>query len=270
MACHELSRVHCRRFARCPDSCIDESEWLHDIEESLAKASRSTFRKHKDPRQYCQFLPTVSFFLLSDRSTAEKYLLQAQKLEPDNEQWAERLGHLYQLSLIGANAGERQNNAEKALVQFELAMSQNKTPQKESSLLVNLAKAAFEAGETEKAKTYADQLLMTANNGAQDWNSRNVVHTGNIILGRLALAAGDIDAAKSYLLEAGKIAGSPQLNSFGPNMQLAKELLETGEKDVVLEYFELCGKFWKNNKLAHWTASVKGGGIPEFGLSFGL
>jgi hypothetical protein len=63
--------------------------------------------------------------------------------------------------------------------------------------------------------------------------------------------------------------GSPQMNSFGPNMQLAKALLEKGEKDVVLEYFKRCATFWKMGKsqLAGWTASVKTGEIPEFGAN---
>ena len=48
-------------------------------------------------------------------------------------------------------------------------------------------------------------------------------------------------------------------------MALAKALIEKGERDVALRYFELCGKFWKNPKLKQWTATVKGGGMPDFG-----
>jgi hypothetical protein len=50
-------------------------------------------------------------------------------------------------------------------------------------------------------------------------------------------------------------------------MALAKELLEKGERDTVLQYFELCRTFWKrdNGKLAGWNAKVREGGIPDFG-----
>ena len=61
---------------------------------------------------------------------------------------------------------------------------------------------------------------------------------------KLALQAGDVEEAKRRLLAAGKTSGSPALRSFGPNMALAEKLLEKGERDVVLEYFELCKKFW--------------------------
>ena len=98
-----------------------------------------------------------------------------------------------------------------------------------------------------------------------DWNTGNAIHHGNLVLGRLALQAGDNDKAKSHLLKAGKTSGSPQLNSFGPNMTLAKELLDKGEKEVVLEFFQLCAKFWKSDKLDQWIAIVKDGGIPSFG-----
>lgn len=59
------------------------------------------------------------------------------------------------------------------------------------------------------------------------------------------------------------------MNSFGPNMQLAKALLKKDERDVVLEYFQRCGTFWKmgETRLAAWTESVKKGEIPEFGAN---
>lgn len=50
-------------------------------------------------------------------------------------------------------------------------------------------------------------------------------------------------------------------------MQLARELLEKGEKDAVLEYFNLCEKFWKSGaeRLAGWRKTIAVGGTPEFG-----
>jgi hypothetical protein len=36
-------------------------------------------------------------------------------------------------------------------------------------------------------------------------------------------------------------------------MSLAKELLENGQREPVLQYFELCRKFWKSGGSA-WTS----------------
>ena len=59
------------------------------------------------------------------------------------------------------------------------------------------------------------------------------------------------------------------MDSFGPNMSLAKDLLDKGEREVVLQYFALCGKFWTlgQSKLDEWTAAVKSGTAPNFGAN---
>jgi hypothetical protein len=136
--------------------------------------------------------------------------------------------------------------------------------------LANLAKAAFEAGELNKAETYARELLAAASDYQTDWNYGNAIFHGNTMIGRVALSRdNNLIQAKSSLLASGQTPGSPQLNSFGPNMSLAKELLGRGERDAVLEFFTSCRKFWKSQaaKLDAWTATVKGGGIPDFGAN---
>ena len=93
------------------------------------------------------------------------------------------------------------------------------------------------------------------------------MHHGNLILGRVALIEDDVERAKRHLLEAGRTSGSPSLRSFGPNMHLAQELLQRGEREVVLEYFDLCSKFWPRPRLEEWADVVKAGGIPDFGAN---
>jgi TonB family protein len=134
--------------------------------------------------------------------------------------------------------------------------------------LRTLAKAAWAAGATLTAADYASELLGDVAQN-HDWNNGNAIHDGNMVLGLVALSNGNLAQAGKYLLEAGKTPGSPQLDSFGPNMTLAKELLQKGEKDVVLEYFALCRVFWKmgNDRLDEWTAMVRGGGMPKFGAN---
>ena len=47
------------------------------------------------------------------------------------------------------------------------------------------------------------------------------------------------------------------------------DLLERGEHEAVLEYFESCRSFWTMGarQLDAWTATVRGGGIPAFGAN---
>jgi tetratricopeptide (TPR) repeat protein len=210
----------------------------------------------------------ATFFTFADRERAAELLQRAQALEPDSLEWSQRLGHLYAMEITRLSGDERRAQAKKALAEYvraaELADEHEKY-----AMLTALAKVAFEAGEDAKAKEYAEELLAPSDDPNSAWNSGNAVHHGHLILGRLALRAGDVPTAKAELLEAGKTTGSPQLDSFGPNMMLAKELIEKGERDVVIEYFDLCRTFWKGERhekeLDAWAAIVKGGGAPQFG-----
>jgi hypothetical protein len=126
----------------------------------------------------------------------------------------------------------------------------------------NLRHRKFDA-----ASARAIQLLQLAEAEPNDWNYGNAVHKAHLILGRVALARGDLGTAGAELLLSAQIPGSPQLASFGPNMQLALELLQAGRKDTVLEYFRLCDKFWEmgHSQLRAWSRDVENGRLPAFG-----
>ncbi len=108
-----------------------------------------------------------------------------------------------------------------------------------------MAFAALEIGELNLSRKIAKEILLD-NNDPCSWNYGNVIHEANTILGRVSLRENDPEKAKHYLLESGKTPGSPQLNSFGPSFMLARELLEKGEKDVVIKYLDLVAVFWAN------------------------
>jgi TonB family protein len=133
--------------------------------------------------------------------------------------------------------------------------------------LPQLAKAALAAGALDKASLYANELIASA--GDSNWNKGNALHDGNMVRGLVALRSGNIQLAAKDLIEAGKTTGSPQLNSFGPNLTLARELLERGERDAVLEYLALCKNFWKSgsSKLDAWIDVIRAGGKPDFGAN---
>ena len=130
---------------------------------------------------------------------------------------------------------------------------------------------AIAAGDLEKARAYANELLGPGMEWSGGGDAGRAFFYGNLVLGRVALREGKLDEAKKYLLEAGKTKGDPTLNSFGPNMSLAKELLEKGETNAVLEFFQECEKFWPQyageNKMAKWTAEVKERKTPDFGAN---
>lgn len=129
------------------------------------------------------------------------------------------------------------------------------------------AKKGFVLGKTPQAKQYAEQLLELAPKYRWNWNYGNAIQDGNLVLGRIACCEGRMDDAKRYLIEAGKCGNSPQLTNFGPDLTLAKDLLEKGERDAVLAYFELCRKFWREDRgrIDDWCGEIRSGKTPDFG-----
>ena len=99
-------------------------------------------------------------------------------------------------------------------------------------MLTKCLETKFNAGKFEDTKDSIKELKRLLPKYKTNWNYGNATHKINNLNGRMALRDGNIDNAKIFLIEAGKTQGSPQLNSFGPNMSLAKELLEKGEKKL--------------------------------------
>jgi hypothetical protein len=174
--------------------------------------------------------------------------------------------------LVGllAGCGPRPDvTPEARLARATAALTNATTDEDRFHALDDAAKQSFVLGKTDDARRYADQLVALLPQFPHDWTYGNAVQDGNLVLGRLAVRKGRIDDAKHCLLAAGNSPGSPQMNSFGPNMSLANDLLAKGERDTVLEYFELCRGFWKMDwgKLDKWSKDVRAGDAPDFGAN---
>jgi len=203
-----------------------------------------------------QQIPNADPIALADQLKAA---LQAGDLET-----SVRLNNQIQIALFSQREATKPSPAAK-LAALEQALPAS--GQSRFYGLADVAKAAFDAGDYGKAETYARELLAFVP-AQKDWNRGNAIFVGNMIIGRVALARDkDVSLAKSSLLASAQSKGSPNLNSFGPNMSLAKDLIAAGERDTVVEFFRLCSAFWapQFSKLDEWSALVKNGGTPNFG-----
>jgi hypothetical protein len=133
--------------------------------------------------------------------------------------------------------------------------------------MTKAAPAAFNKGDLAQAKIISQALLAEAELWPKSWNYGNAIHVANLVLGRVALAEGDMPEARKFLLAAGKSPGSPQLGSFGPDMAFAQDMLRKGETATVIAYLDLCSKFWKekHSHAAEWKDQIANGQSPEFG-----
>ena len=134
--------------------------------------------------------------------------------------------------------------------------------------LPRAAAGAFHLGRYELASRLADEVLAMAGSYRTDWNYGNAINAGHTVLGLVALQNGDKVRAVSELHESGTTPGSPQLNSFGPSMSLARALLLAGESQSVIAYLEQCRAFWESGDawITIWEEKIRAGSVPNFAM----
>jgi hypothetical protein len=143
------------------------------------------------------------------------------------------------------------------------------TPEKRFYALGAAAKQSFAAGKIEDAQKHAQELMTLLPSFRENREYGGAMSDANLVLGRIAARNGNMEDAKRYLITSAQSPVTPQLENYGPNMGLAKDLLAKGERQVVLDYFELCRQFWANGRvqLDQWSQQIKDGKTPNFGAN---
>lgn len=146
----------------------------------------------------------------------------------------------------------------------------------EANVLLDKLDKMIESKDFQAGEDVAKAALEIAPKLKKSWIYGNLLHKSHLVLGFVALEKNDFKKAESELLASVKgNPGSPQMDTFGPNFALAKAWLEKkGNKKVVLEYIDLCAKFWesevvkeKSANINLWRSEIKEGKIPDFGAN---
>lgn len=112
---------------------------------------------------------------------------------------------------------------------------------------------AYKNNDHDKVIAYGLNLLKIPDSYSSQFWYGNLCHAVHIILGKTYLSSGDLQKAKEHLINSVKNKCiensigreySPQLSSFGPDRSLAYTLYKSGERQVVLDFFELARAFW--------------------------
>jgi hypothetical protein len=127
-------------------------------------------------------------------------------------------------------------------------------------------------GRLDDASAYARELHAGLVKYRTDWNYGNAVSKAHSAHGRVALQRGDLARAIRELALAGASPGSPQMDSFGPNLSLARDLLATNDaiaRDAVRAHFDDIAKFWRleAGALRVWRGDIAAGRAPNFGAT---
>jgi hypothetical protein len=224
--------------------------------------------------QYGAMAQMMTRGAINQDALAEELLKRAVAVQPPDLLAPHALADLYRMQMLRAqNPDDRRALAQRRFEQTELFVQRAKSfaetaPPTRSWLpasLLDASKAAFDAGAPGKAQDYAQELLRRVD--PQNTASGQYVHDAHVVLGRVALAQGRTEEAKTHLLQAGRATGGGSLTSFGPNVSLAKDLLDRGERETVLAYLDECQAFWENPRLDEWIQTIKSGGTPNFGAN---
>lgn len=125
------------------------------------------------------------------------------------------------------------------------------------------AESALRCARNDRARELALELLDAARTRELGWMGGNAHYHGHRILGLVALIDDDLASAERELVESARTVGSPQLDSFGPELDLASALLQRGCNEPVVEFLELCTRFWKRDLLNVWIAAIRAGQRPQ-------
>lgn len=237
-----------------PEPFGGDPEWYVD--------GRQAYLAHleENPNDVALLGLAAGFLSYRDRPLTIDLLQRAQSLDQSNSIWARRLAFYHYLNIRRGSEHSRIESAKKSVEQYERMLELTGGIPYGGSLQYG-AKAALVAKDYEKARYFAEVMLRQ---DPSTWNYASNVHYGNIILGRIALAEGNIKKARSYLRRAGAAPESRRLRQLGPDTILAKGLLERGERKAVLRYFGQCAKFWERgrDRLQEWEVLVRAGRIP--------
>ncbi|PVY76432.1 hypothetical protein C8D92_105185 [Tamilnaduibacter salinus] len=120
---------------------------------------------------------------------------------------------------------------------------------------------AYQDGDYDRVKALSREYLALAADHKCDWNYGNAIHFSHRILGLVSLETDDVASARQHLIEAGQSPGSPQLDSFGPTLDLARAMLSRGEHEAVVEYLEGIRSFWEGREetVDDWIQRIQRG-----------
>ncbi len=197
------------------------------------------------------------FFFGKDPVEADQLIHRISEKEPNNREWAGELAQLYRMFGI---PGERIDDpAQRAAEEYKRVLALTRNTAAREALAGDMADAAFKLGDFAGAAELAKIYLRG--------NDRTAPQRANTILGRVAMRSGNVPGAKQYLLDSSKPDAEKDVSLAGPSMVLAKELLEQGEREVVLQYLDNCLSLWPRgeNVLQLWMAEIKNGRTPKFG-----
>jgi tetratricopeptide (TPR) repeat protein len=191
--------------------------------------------------------------------------------------------------------GRMSQDPHERLAAFERARDAGETL---PNLLVWIATASFKAGDYAKAERAAVELIQLVDDARAsfgdklDWPERGRAlwrrarevcasdadagdltdaiarhayrkHWANTVLGLLACRNGDLDRGVSYLQASANVRPEYRLSSYGPSLDLVREVCSSGRWEEGLDFLRVCEETWDHPRLRDWIAAVMERRLPS-------
>jgi len=165
---------------------------------------------------------------------AEHWLRRAHELAPSDVEWNNPLGNA-----VRQRAQRTNDPTEKLrlLAEAYTLLPDNAKP----GIRTEMAVAEFASGDD--ASTERDAHAM-----ADTPSSPFEYNLGQTLLGRLAVARGDVAEAKDRLLASLNPPAKFKNPAFEPNMTLAQDVYDSGDHDAVIQFLEASRTVWKSDR----------------------
>ena len=230
----------------------DISRWifLSDIPDATKESLKNAWLAavKLDPKDSIIRFNALDFLVDSFAVDAEKLIEEGFVLNPIEYKYPLLMVKLVRQDInLKSSEAERKLVASKILQHGRSALSLIKRERSyerdldRRDLLETLSSSAIEVGELDLASSFATELVHDFGQSIDDFDYDEVAHIANINLGKVELRRGNTDKAKEFLLIAIRAPlRKPNNHLRDPDMSLAKELLEEGAKEAVLQYLGLC------------------------------
>jgi hypothetical protein len=165
---------------------------------------------------------------------AEHWLRRARELSPSDVEWNNPLGNA-----VRQRAQRTNDPTEKLrlLAEAYTLLPDNAKP----GIRADMAVAEFAAGDDVSAERDAHAMADTPSSPFE-------YNLGQTLLGRLAVARGNVAEAKDRLLASLNPPAKFKNPVFEPNMTLAQDVYDSGDHDAVVQFLEGSRAVWKSDR----------------------
>jgi tetratricopeptide (TPR) repeat protein len=205
-------------------------------------------------------------FTINQQTKSEAIYRSLITIQPHAARWPLELARLYGMNADTPFTGRATSHkaAEMSLRYARAALNLAHSHYRKIDATTLAMQACYNVGNFASAKAYASSViaLLPSSDPEGDIDAR---YSSRMMRGLVALHNKDVKLAVHYLLLSGRISGSAVLDSFGPSMQLADQLLKAGERKAVIKFLDECKVFWQNGpNLDNWKKQIAAGKQPDF------